>query len=90
MDKGSAKIYVSVGKGREVGATWQGGAYVDLWFWGTEPTEVINVYDYATGTVDDRARSPKGLREIVRDWAKSQDEEWPDWHAEYVRNVRGF
>ena len=37
-----------VHNGRVV-ATYHGGAYIDLSFGGWHPSEVINVYDYATG-----------------------------------------
>lgn len=86
-------VQPSVGKGisgymRYIRAEWPGGAYVDLTFIGPNPSEVINVYDYRMGEYDLRVHTPKGLREIVREWAKVQDEEWPEWYEVYVENSR--
>lgn len=84
-------VTVSADRGRKIiKAEWPGGAYVDLSFGGYSPSEVINVYDYATGTYDKRVHSPAGLRAIVREWINTQDEEWPEWYAGYVDNARGY
>lgn len=74
-------------RGRIVTADWPGGAYVDLGFGGFPPSEVINVYDYATGTYDKRVHTPAGLRAIVREWINAQNEEWPEWYEGYVTNA---
>ncbi len=74
--------------GRIIQGEWRGGAYVDLSFGGhTVPVEVINVYDYASGTIDGRAHAPEGLRQIIREWATATAEEWPDYYAGYLANM---
>lgn len=74
--------------GRIVSGEWNGGAYVDLFFGGqSAPTEVINVYDYASGTYDQRVKTPKGLRSVIREWVTDQNEsDWTSWYEDYVRN----
>lgn len=79
-------VYTTDRKGT-VTAEWPGGAYVDLGFGGHRPTEVINVYNYETGETDPRVHTPSGLREIVREWIKTNDEEWPEWYATHLENA---
>lgn len=69
-------------------AMWNGGAYVELGFGGYPAVEVINVYDYATGTYDARVYTAEGLRYIVREWARQTQAEWPGYYESYVENSR--
>lgn len=48
-------------------ATWEGGAYIDVGFTFSRPLNVINVWNYETGS----ARVPftrEGMRKAIRDW----------------------
>lgn len=77
--------------GRIISAEWNGRTYVDLFFCGySAPVEVINVYDYATGTIDPRVYTPAGLRSIVREWATDTADEWPGYYDTYVANSHPF
>lgn len=82
-----AKVSIT-SKGRDVRAEWPGGAYVNLYFGGhSVPSEVINVYDHATGDVDPRVHTVVGLREIVREWIADNDVDWPEWYDGYLANI---
>ena len=86
-------------KNRTFHARWEGGAYVDIRFHGfTQPTEVINVYDYETGTIEIPFTQPE-LRKLLKrwvleqdreaeDWARDNDQPIDDWYASYVENAR--
>lgn len=77
--------------GRVISGEWNGGAYIDLFVGGyTVPVEVINVYDYATGTVDPRVHTPRGLKAILREWATSNAAEWPGYYDAYLSNANPF
>jgi hypothetical protein len=71
-------------------ADYYGGAYIDLTFggWHYGPTEVINVWDYATGAVEDPAlRHPD--RGVVRAAVRAHVEAWiRDQYAGYIENAR--
>jgi len=83
-------------KGITVHAEYSGGPYVELSYGyagapASHPLEVINVYDYATGTIDPRTATRKGVREIVAEWlADTTDPEQggdPDALARYMANA---
>ena len=86
-------------RGRDFDATWEGGAYIDIRFAGdSQPTEVINVYDYAKGEVEIPFVQSELKKELKR-WVDTQDqesEEWArdngqsvdDWYGAYVENAR--
>lgn len=75
--------------GKRIAAEYtEGCAYVDLFFGGHRlPSEVINVWDHATGTPDERAQDPWGLTEILAEWVADNDAEWPEWYAGYMANL---
>ena len=83
------RIYVIVqSKGRVVRADYAGGAYIDLTFGhtGHQPTEVINVWDYATGKAEIDQSSVE-IRTKVREWIADNDIEWPEWYEGYLENA---
>ncbi len=83
-----------------VTAEYHGGAYIDLTFGpATGATEVINVYDYATGAPEpafqgnladriERERVRAAVRIAVIEWAQTnEDEGWTDWYEGYLENA---
>lgn len=55
-------------------ATWEGGAYIDVGFRFSRPLDVINVWNYETGS----ARIPftrESLRQAIRDWHADYEEQ---------------
>lgn len=77
--------------GRIISGEWNGGAYVDLFFGGySAPTEVINAYDYVTGTYDQRVHTPGGLKALICEWAASNADEWPGYYDGYLINANPF
>lgn len=76
--------------GKILSATWGGGMYVDLYFGGhSAPIEVINVKNNRTDVLDERVKTPAGLRKVVREWIATQDEEQgTGWYENYLANSR--
>ena len=85
-------------KNRSFAATWQGGAYIDVRFAGySQPTEVINVWDYEKGEIEipfEQKALAKTLKRWVleqdaeaNDWARENDQPVDDWYAAYVENA---
>ena len=76
-------------KGRLVRADYAGGAYIDLTFGSAayQPTEVINVYDYAVGATTIHYTND-AVRAEVKAWMAANDVEWPTWYADYLKNAR--
>ena len=31
-----------------------------------------------------------GVREVILDWIRDMDKEWPDWYEGYIENARGY
>lgn len=53
----------------QIVAVWQGGMYIEL-FWGhnlNDPFEVINVYDYQAGKIQDNVNVSKELTQWMKD-----------------------
>lgn len=86
-----------------VRADYAGGPYIELTFGseGYHPIEVINIWDYETDRAeppfdfwtDDptpivAASQRAALREAVKEWMRTQDEEWPEWYEGYLENAR--
>jgi len=77
-----------------VKAEYQGGPYISLTFgYLPTPTEVINVWDYATDAPEDpdlrsqdRQIRRVAVRKQVFSWIETQDEEWPEWYDGYLEN----
>lgn len=96
MSKTKIITHDAQGWPRAISAEYHGGAYIELRFGHLPtPTEVINVYDYATGDVEDPALRHKdskvrigAVRKQVLAWIETQDEEWPEWYEGYLENGR--
>jgi hypothetical protein len=67
-------------------AVWQGGAYVDL-YWGSDksgraPFDVINVWDYRAGKVEEHMSQWGALTRELEEWYESLGETAADRRAE--------
>lgn len=85
--------------GKRIRADYSGGAYIDLTFGseGYRPTEVINVYDHAKGEPEppfnrwetmENLEAKGAIRDAVKEWAKSNEEDgWDSWYEDYLANA---
>ncbi|QOC59440.1 hypothetical protein SEA_LIFES_119 [Microbacterium phage Lifes] len=58
----------------QIVAVWRGGIYIDL-FWGhnlESAFEVINVYDYRAGKIQDNVNVSKELTEWIKSTGKAE------------------
>lgn len=94
------KTYTMVSiDGKRIRADYEGGAYIELTFGseGFKPTEVINVYDYEKGEPEPpfnrwdemgNLEAKGAIRDAVRSWARSNEEEgWSSWFEDYLENA---
>lgn len=95
---GERRIYITVrDKGRLVRADYTPyGPYIELTFgsFAYKPTEVINVWDYENDVSELQVEGGGdglefSMRRAVKEWIKTQDEEWPEWYEDYLEDA-GF
>lgn len=66
--------YRTIDQDMQIVATWSGGMYIEL-FWGhnlQEPFEVINVYDYRAGRIEENVNVSKELTKWISSTGKAE------------------
>lgn len=84
--------------GKKIRADYQGGPYIDLTFGseGYKPTEVINVWNYESGSAEPpfgrwdemgNLEAKGAIRDAVKNWVREIESGWEGWYEGYLANA---